>query len=94
MNATCVGSWSAMLPTPLSHAFPLTEGWQSKLQKACLAQPAALIWDDFVIKRRRGFRPEAFRPVWPKLNSFFYRQVDHPGRCAVRAGLLGQVEAL
>jgi GT2 family glycosyltransferase len=72
----------------INHAFPLTQGWQSKLQKACFAQPAALVWDDLVVKKRRGFRPEAFRLVWPKPDSLFYRQVDHTGRCAVRADLL------
>ena len=74
----------------INHAFPLTEGWQSKLQSACHAHPAALVWDDLVVKNRRGFRPEAFRLVWPKPDKLFYPQVDHAGRCAVRADLLDE----
>lgn len=69
-------------------ALPLTKDWQSRLQGACAAHPAALVWDDLVVKNRRGVRPEAFRLVWPKPDRLFYPQVNHAGRCAVRADLL------
>jgi GT2 family glycosyltransferase len=72
----------------INPAFPLTGDWQSRLQSACHDHPAALVWDDLVVKNRRGFRPEAFRLVWPKPDTLFYPQVDHAGRCAVRADLL------
>ncbi|WP_190241694.1 glycosyltransferase family 2 protein [Bradyrhizobium algeriense] len=69
----------------INHAYPLTEGWQSSLQNACRAHPAAVVWDDLLVRKRRGFRPEAFRLVWPTPDKLFYPQVDHAGRCAVRA---------
>ncbi|MEH2536420.1 MULTISPECIES: glycosyltransferase family 2 protein [unclassified Bradyrhizobium] len=70
-------------------AYPLTAGWQVSLQEACRAHPAALVWDDLIVKKRRGFRPEAFRLVWPRPDKLFYQQVNHAGRCAVRADFVG-----
>src|ERR1700759_2180681 len=72
----------------INSAFPLTAAWLSRLQGACNDHPAALVWDDLVVKNRRGFRPEAYRLVWPRPDTLFYPQVDHTGRCAVRADLL------
>src|SRR5690349_4571348 len=72
----------------INPAFPLTEGWLTNLQNACHDYPAAVIWDDRIVQNRRGYRPQAFRLVWPRPDTLFYPQVDHSGRCAVRGDLV------